>query len=455
MYLSIFEIFKVGVGPSSSHTLGPMLAGQDFISKLRSSGKPVSRITVTLHGSLAYTGRGHATDRAVMIGLSGIGPHSYDRLEADRILDRLKHERTLDIEEFGKVAFDPESDLVFDFEVTLPGHTNGLRFVAHADDGTEILSEEYYSIGGGFIETLSGPVTGPMTLASVPHPFRTMEELLAHTRYESCSIATIICRNERSLKNAGDVQGRLMNLWKVMESSIDSGLATDGILPGGLNVRRRSRDLHRKLMQERHSNAVAPHNINNWISLYAMAVNEENASGGRIVTSPTNGASGVIPATIRYYLEFVPGASVEMVPEFLLTAGAVGAIIKANASISGAECGCQAEVGSASAMAAAGMCEILGGTSDQVENAAEIALEHHLGMTCDPVEGLVQIPCIERNAMGAIKAISAASLSLHGDGSHMVSLDSCIETMRQTGLDMHRNYKETSLGGLAVNIANC
>ena len=455
MYLSVFEIFKVGVGPSSSHTLGPMLAGLDFVERLRRRKLQVHTIRVSLHGSLAFTGKGHATDRAVMVGLSGIGPNTYNRIKADRLMDRIHKDCRLSIEGIGDVAFNPHQDLVFDYEVTLPGHTNGMSFRALSASGEEIESESYYSIGGGFIETVSGPVTGPMSLNDVPFPFRKMSELLDHTHRQATTIADIIRTNELALGGTGDVNRRLLEIWKVMNASIEAGLDATGILPGGLKVRRRSRDLFQRMQQQDRSNTSAPHSINNWISLYAMAVNEENASGGRIVTSPTNGASGVVPAVIRYYLEFVPGSSVDRIPEFLLTAGSVGTMIKTNASISGAECGCQAEVGAAAAMAAAGLCAVLDGTPGQIENAAEIALEHHLGMTCDPINGLVQIPCIERNGIGAIKAVSAASLSLCGDGTHMVSLDSCIETLRQTGLDMHTKYKETSLGGLAVNVANC
>jgi L-serine dehydratase len=358
-----------------------------------------------------------------------------------------------------ELAFDPARDLVFDYGPALPGHANGMILRATDAQGDVIVEETYYSIGGGFVVTAAeqaaaGEAKGKGK-ADVPYPFSSAAEMLAMARASGLSVAAMKRANELTRRTAADLDAGIARLWQVMSDCIDRGMAGTGILPGGLKVRRRARGIHEALLAERGLNMTPPHTINDWISLYAMAVNEENAAGGQVVTAPTNGAAGVVPAVIRYWLDHVPGASRARIGEFLLTAAAIGGLAKHNASISGAECGCQAEVGSAAAMAAAGLCAVLGGTPMQVENAAEIALEHHLGMTCDPVKGLVQVPCIERNGLGAIKAVSAASLALRGDGEHLVSLDACIETMRQTGRDMHEKYKETSLGGLAVNVPNC
>ena len=355
------------------------------------------------------------------------------------------------------MAFDAARDLVFDYGPALPGHANGLVLSAWDAAGNLHMQETYYSVGGGFVLTARELARPPRDAdgPSVPHPFRSAAELLARCAATGLGVAELQRANERALRSAAEIDAGLTRLWSVMTDCIDSGLKGEGILPGGLKVRRRAGGIHERLLAERGQNMTAPHTINDWISVYAIAVNEENAAGAQVVTAPTNGASGVVPATIRYYLDHVPGASRKRVPEFLLTAAAVGALIKSNASISGAEVGCQGEVGSAAAMAAAGLAAVLGGTPAQIENAAEIALEHHLGMTCDPIAGLVQAPCIERNGLGAIKAVSAASLALRGDGQHLVSLDACIETMRQTGRDMDARYKETSLGGLAVNVPAC
>jgi len=355
------------------------------------------------------------------------------------------------------LAFDPEADLIFDYDAPLPGHPNGLILWATDAQGDSIVSETYYSVGGGFVVTeaeLDGggeADTGP----AVPYPFATAAEMLAMAHESGKSIAEMKRVNELARGSAARLHEGIGRLWQVMEECIDRGLANTGTLPGGLNVKRRAPAIHDALHSERGRNLAPPHQVNDWIGCYAMAVNEENAAGGQVVTAPTNGAAGVVPAVVRYWLDHVPGASRERLPEFFLTASAIGGIIKTNASISGAEAGCQAEVGSASAMAAAGLCAVMGGSPAQVENAAEIALEHHLGMTCDPVRGLVQVPCIERNGLGAIKAVSAASLALRGDGTHFVPLDACVETLRQTGQDMSHKYKETSLGGLAVNVPNC
>lgn len=459
MFLSVFDIFKIGVGPSSSHTMGPMLAAARFLealsdgqSRIPGSGPP-ARVTASLHGSLAFTGKGHATDRAVIAGLAGLTPETYDARLAVEAEARIAATRRLPSE----LAFDPETDLIFDYDRTLPGHANGM--ILSAWDASEDLAfrETYYSIGGGFVLTEQelASQSKDIPLPDVPHPFRTAADMLKMAASSGLSIAEMKRQNELTQRSQADLDAGLMRVWSVMDDCIERGLNSEGILPGGLGVRRRAHGIHKTLLSERGKNQAPPHTINDWMSVYAMAVNEENAAGGQVVTAPTNGAAGVVPATIRYWLDHVPDARRKEIPTFLLTAAAIGGLIKWNASISGAECGCQAEVGSAAAMAAAGLAAVMGGTPAQVENAAEIALEHHLGMTCDPIKGLVQVPCIERNGLGAIKAVSAASLALRGDGKHLVSLDACVETMRQTGRDMDARYKETSQGGLAVNFPEC
>ena len=459
MFLSVFDMFKVGIGPSSSHTMGPMVAAARFLDRLRASPFQAHGLRASLHGSLAFTGVGHATDRATILGLAGFAPETYDADRADAALHQIRQSRRITPPGLPELAFDPERDLVFDYGPALPGHANGMILRATDAQGDVILQETYYSIGGGFVLTAAeleqSATDKTKPRADVPYPFETAAEMLAMAQTSGLSVAAMKRANELRYRSATDLDRGLARLWEVMNACIDRGMEGTGILPGGLRVRRRAKGIHDQLQAERGLNMQAPHTINDWMSLYAMAVNEENAAGGQVVTAPTNGAAGVVPAVIRYWLDHVPGAAPSRVGEFLLTAAAIGGLCKHNASISGAECGCQAEVGSAAAMAAAGLCAVLGGTPEQVENAAEIALEHHLGMTCDPVKGLVQVPCIERNGLGAIKAVSAASLSLRGDGQHLVSLDACIETMRQTGRDMHEKYKETSLGGLAVNVPNC
>ncbi|MBT8459740.1 MAG: L-serine ammonia-lyase [Boseongicola sp.] len=457
MFLSVFDMFKVGVGPSSSHTMGPMVAAARFLDQLRASPFTVKGLRASLHGSLAFTGVGHATDRAVILGLAGFLPDAYDAQKAEQALVGIRETKTVSPEGLGSLRFDPNADLLFDYGAPLPGHANGLILMATDAQGDVILQETFYSVGGGFVLTEAELAKGKDTDdgAPVPHPFKSAAEMLEMCAKSGMSIADLKRENELSRRNADALQTGMMRIWEVMKGCMDRGLEQDGILPGGLKVKRRAAGIRRALEEERGRNLTAPHVINDWISVYAMAVNEENAGGGQVVTAPTNGAAGVIPATIRYWLEHVPGAREADVGTFLLTAAAIGGLVKFNASISGAECGCQAEVGSASAMAAAGLAAVLGGTPQHIENAAEIALEHHLGMTCDPVKGLVQVPCIERNGLGAIKAVSAASLALRGDGTHFVPLDSAIETMRQTGEDMSEKYKETALGGLAVNIPNC
>jgi L-serine dehydratase len=457
MFLSVFDMFKVGIGPSSSHTIGPMVAAARFLDHLRGLPFAVTGLRASLHGSLAFTGVGHATDRAVILGLAGMRADDFDATKAEAELQRIKADHDVRPAGLGPLRFDPAQDIRFDYGPALPGHANGLILSGTDAQGDVITQVTYYSIGGGFVVTADELAAGPAkdNGPAVPYPFATAAEMLAMAKKSGKSIAAMKRANELTRVPAADLDKGLARIWQVMRDCIDRGLATDGILPGGLQVRRRAKGIHAALMAERGLNLTAPHVINDYMSTYAMAVNEENAAGGQVVTAPTNGAAGVVPATIRYWLDHVPGAQPGNVGEFLLTAAAIGGLIKANASISGAECGCQAEVGSAAAMAAAGLAAVLGGTPEQVENAAEIALEHHLGMTCDPVKGLVQVPCIERNGLGAIKAVSAASLALRGDGQHLVSLDVAIETMRQTGADMSEKYKETALGGLAVNVPNC
>jgi L-serine dehydratase len=437
MFLSVFDMFKVGIGPSSSHTMGPMVAAARFLDMMRASPFHFAGLRASLHGSLAFTGVGHATDRATILGLAG--------------------SHVIEVEGLPPLRFDPRADMVFDYDTKLAGHANGMLLMARDAQGDVVLRETFYSVGGGFVMTEAELAAGKDTDegAPVPYPFKSAAEMLEMAKSSGKSIAAMKRANEISRGGEVNLREGSRKLWQVMNDCIDRGLTTDGILPGGLSVKRRAKGIYDALMAERGQNQRAPHTINDWMSVYAMAVNEENAAGGQVVTAPTNGAAGVMPATLRYYLDHVPGASESHIEDFLLTAAAIGGLVKFNASISGAEAGCQAEVGSAAAMSAAGLCAVMGGTPEQIENAAEIALEHHLGMTCDPVRGLVQVPCIERNGLGAIKAVSAASLALRGDGTHLVPLDACIETMRQTGADMSEKYKETSLGGLAVNVPNC
>ena len=470
MFLSIFDIFKIGVGPSSSHTMGPMVAACRFLELMATgvaipgAGAPAA-VKCRLHGSLAWTGTGHATDRAVILGLSGYDPATIDPDRMAAIDAQVRATRQVTPAGFSPLAFDPEVDLVFDFDVVLPGHTNGMVFAAYDANGQLRNKQTYYSIGGGFVvteEELARQDTSPKAVqselvdAGFAYPFATAADMLAMGDAADLSIAAMKFANETH--SAGDRQHvveRIDEGVAAMDACIDRGLEQVGELPGKLKVKRRAKAIHDALLAERGINIAQPHAINDWLIVYAMAVNEENAAGGRVVTSPTNGAAGVVPAVLRYYRGHCIGANETGVRDFMLTAAAIGGIIKHNASISGAEVGCQGEVGSAAAMAAAGLCAALGGSNRQIENAAEIALEHHLGMTCDPVGGLVQVPCIERNGLGAIKAVSAASLALRGDGTHVVPLDACIETMRQTGRDMDEKYKETSRGGLAVNLPGC
>ncbi len=470
MFLSVFDIFKIGIGPSSSHTMGPMTAAARFLADLRGAITPIpgagepAHVSCSLHGSLAFTGKGHATDRAVILGLCGFEPATIDPDEAETALQQVSQTGHVTPDGLPPLKFIPEEDLVFDYGPPLPGHANGLVLSATDAQGDVIRQETYYSIGGGFVltaaelEELDRTPKGLKAAkqdAGYQYPFATAKEMLEMGAKHGKTIAEMKRANEQAHMEPHDLNARLDEVWKAMSGCIDRGLREDGILPGGLNVRRRAKKIYERLQEQRGSNMAQPHVANDWMSVYAMAVNEENAAGGKVVTSPTNGAAGVVPAVMRYYRDHCIGSSDEGLRTFLLTAAAIGGLIKHNASISGAEVGCQGEVGSAAAMAASGLCAALGGTNEQIENAAEIALEHHLGMSCDPVGGLVQVPCIERNGLGAIKAVSAASLALHGDGQHFMPLDNCIEAMRQTGVDMSEKYKETSLGGLAVNLPEC
>ncbi len=459
MFLSVFDMFKVGVGPSSSHTMGPMVAAGRFLELLRNSPFQAHGLRASLHGSLAFTGVGHATDRATILGLAGFLPETYNAQDAEMALSEIHRTKTVSPTALPPLKFDPKTDLIFDYGAALDGHANGMILMATDAQGDVVLQDTYFSIGGGFVVTEDEQKLEAALDARDakirPYPFENAEMMLKMAAESGKSIAQMKRANELAYMRQDIFDSDITRIWQVMNDCIERGLNTDGILPGGLGVRRRARGIHSALIREQGMNLTAPHIINDWMCVYAMAVNEENAAGGQVVTAPTNGAAGVVPAVLRYWLDHVPMASPAGIADFLLTAAAIGGLVKHNASISGAECGCQAEIGSASAMAAAGLCAVMGGTPQQVENAAEIALEHHLGMTCDPVKGLVQVPCIERNGLGAIKAVSAASLALRGDGTHLVPLDSCIETMRQTGMDMSERYKETSLGGLAVNIPNC
>lgn len=463
MFLSVFNLFKIGIGPSSSHTMGPMTAASRFLDEIltgdwpRPTGAEVARLAASLHGSLAFTGVGHGTDRALILGLDGAEPETIDPDEMDARLARIAEEKRLRPAGHPEYAFDPAVDLVFDRKTPLPGHANGMAFTATDRDGRTLLRRIYYSIGGGFVvseeelQRLQARETAQVE-KGVPYPFANAAQMLEMAATSGLSIAEMKRANEETHKSRDELNAGLDAIWDAMLACMERGLSQTGIMPGGLKVRRRARQLHERLDAEWRENRPNPLLANDWLSVYAMAVNEENAAGGRVVTAPTNGAAGVIPAVMRYWLRFHVDADQRGIRDFLLTAAAIGGIVKHNASISGAEVGCQGEVGSAAAMAAAGLAAVLGGNAEQVENAAEIALEHHLGMTCDPVAGLVQVPCIERNALGAVKAVTAASLAVKGDGKHFVPLDAAIETMRQTGLDMNERYKETSQGGLAVNV---
>ena len=460
MAVSVFDLFKIGIGPSSSHTVGPMRAAARFVERwLDDAGTlaRVARVRVELYGSLALTGRGHGTDKAVMLGLEGHWP---DQIDADQIPAILAHIRDTHRIQLGgthTIDFDATRDLVFNKRQKLPYHVNGMRYSAWADDDTLLATRDYYSVGGGFVvnqdEAAENRIVADTT--PLPYPFHSGAELLAHCARTGNSIAQLMLANECVWRSEAEVRAGLQKLWQAMQDCVARGLRADGVLPGGLKVQRRAPTMARELRDRPEASLRDPLSILDWVNLYALAVNEENAAGGRVVTAPTNGAAGIIPAVLHYYDRFVPGANAQGVFDFLLTAGAIGILYKENASISGAEVGCQGEVGVACSMAAGGLAAALGGTPAQVENAAEIGMEHNLGLTCDPIGGLVQIPCIERNAMGSVKAINAARMAMRGNGTHFVSLDKVIKTMRATGEDMKEKYKETSRGGLAVNVIEC
>ena len=459
MFVSAFDLFKIGLGPSSSHTVGPMRAAQRFAHELAADAKldSTGQIVVDLYGSLALTGRGHGTDRAILLGLSGETP---DRIDPDQVepkVRRIREQRALVLDGRREIPFREQDHLHFRIDKTLAFHSNGMRFTAYDDAGAIVLRKIFFSVGGGFVvdEAEAQRVGEPAEALHVPYPFANAAELLEQGNVSKKRIAEMMRANELALRSPDQVRSGLLERWAVMNESIERGMHREGVLPGGLNVRRRAKGLRDSLLARRALKEKSPSESMDWVSVYAIAVNEENAAGSRVVTAPTNGAAGIIPAVIRYYREFYPDSNEDDIVTFLLTAAAIGGLCKRNASLSGAEVGCQGEVGVACSMAAAGLAAVLGGSNAQIENAAEIGIEHHLGMSCDPVAGLVQIPCIERNAMGAVKAINAASLALRGDGTHRVSLDMVIKTMYDTGRDMMAKYKETSLGGLAVNVVEC
>ena len=463
MAVSAFDLFKIGIGPSSSHTVGPMRAARLFAERLANEGltERVTRITAELYGSLGATGKGHGSDKAVLLGLSGHQPDTVDVNAVPKYLDDVRQTGTLKLLDRHAVAFDEKRDLIFNRRESLPLHANGMRFVAYAADGNELLNRIYYSVGGGFVVSAEVAADGELQkriapdTTILPYPFHTGDELLALCDREQVSIAEIMRRNERHWRSDAEIDAGLLKIWQAMQDCVRRGCATEGTLPGGYKVKRRAPDLYRQLTANPEAALRDQLIVLDWVNLYALAVNEENAAGGRVVTAPTNGAAGIIPAVLHYYSRFIAGANDRGVVDFLLTAAAIGILYKENASISGAEVGCQGEVGVACSMAAAALCGVLGGSPRQVENAAEIGMEHHLGLTCDPVGGLVQIPCIERNAIASVKAINAARMALRGDGTHYVSLDKVIKTMRETGADMKTKYKETSRGGLAVNVIEC
>ena len=454
MTISVFDLFKIGIGPSSSHTVGPMKAAGMFVKELTDTGTApeVAGLRVELFGSLGATGHGHGSVGAVILGLLGHAPDQVDPATVQGQISAVRENGKLDLPGGGPVRFSVDDDIVLHRRKRLDFHTNGMRFQALAGDGTELRRREYYSVGGGFVlgQDHTGAAAIVIDPTPVPYPFRTGAELLAHVTSTGLPISGIMLANEAARRPEQDTRAGLLQIWQVMQDCVAQGCRTGGVLPGGLKVRRRAQALYQQLVAG--EDLADPLRAMEWITLWALAVNEENAAGGRVVTAPTNGAAGIIPAVLHYYTRFVPGADDDGVIRFLVTAAAIGILFKEGASISGAEVGCQGEVGSACAMASAGLAEVIGGTPQQVENAAEIGIEHNLGLTCDPVGGLVQIPCIERNAVAAVKAITAARMSIAGDGQHHVSLDKAIKTMRETGADMSVKYKETARGGLALNV---
>ena len=463
MAVSVFDLFKIGIGPSSSHTVGPMRAARIFSLRLQHEGllERTARVKSELYGSLGATGKGHGSDKAVLLGLAGHEPDTVDVEAVPALLEAMRGSGRMKLLGEHEVAFDEKTDLLFLRRETLPFHANGMRFTAYDASGAELQNRVYYSVGGGFVvsdevaaDGTKQKVIAPDTTV-LPLPFHSGAELLAVCEREGASIAQVMRRNERHWRTDAEIDAGLLKIWHVMQDCMARGCRAEGVLPGGFKVKRRAASLYRALTSNPEAALKDPLQVMDWVNLYALAVNEENAAGGRVVTAPTNGAAGIIPAVLHYYARFAPGSHDAGIIDFLLTAGAIGILYKENASISGAEVGCQGEVGVACSMAAGALCAVMGGTPAQAENAAEIGMEHHLGLTCDPVGGLVQIPCIERNAIASVKAINAARMALRGDGTHHVSLDKVIKTMRETGADMMTKYKETARGGLAVNIVEC
>ncbi|AKU11076.1 L-serine dehydratase [Azoarcus sp. CIB] len=459
MAISVFDLFKIGIGPSSSHTVGPMRAAQVFANGLKESGllARVGSVKAELFGSLGATGKGHGSDKAVLLGLEGEAPDLVDTEQVDGKLARIRSEQRLLLAGEHPIVFVEREHLVMHRRQSLPYHPNGMRIAAFDAAGETLCSKVYYSVGGGFVVDESAAGADRIVADTTPlaHRFRSGDELLAQCREKNLSISQLMLENERAWRTDAETRAGLLRIWDVMQRCVRRGCEKEGIMPGGLKVKRRAAEMYRTLSSAHEASLRDPLTTLDWVNLYALAVNEENATGGRVVTAPTNGAAGIVPAVMHYYSRFIPGANEEGVIRFLLTAAAIGILYKENASISGAEVGCQGEVGVACSMAAGALAEVLGGTPEQVENAAEIGMEHNLGLTCDPVGGLVQVPCIERNAMGSIKAINAARMALRGDGKHFVSLDKVIKTMRETGADMKLKYKETARGGLAVNVIEC
>ena len=456
MAISVFDLFKIGIGPSSSHTVGPMRAARQFVARIERDGllARVASVRAELYGSLGATGKGHGSDKAVLLGLMGEHPDTVDTDAIAGMLAGVREAESLRLLGTHQIGFVEAEHLVLHKRKSLPYHPNGMIFTAYDAEGREVAKRAYYSVGGGFVVDEHAVETGftPPTAAVLTHPFSSGAELLALAQRHGKSISQLMLENELAWRDEGAIRAELLKIWQVMRDCVTRGCRTEGILPGGMKVKRRAPDLFQQLSSKPEAALRDPLTVMDWVDLYALAVNEENAGGGRVVTAPTNGAAGIVPAVLHYYVNFVPGASDDGIVRFLLTAGAIGILFKTNASISGAEVGCQGEVGSACSMAAGALCEVMGGNPAQVENAAEIAMEHNLGLTCDPVGGLVQVPCIERNAMAAVKAINAARMALRGDGTHFVSLDRVIKTMRDTGRDMHSKYKETARGGLAINV---
>ena len=459
MAISVFDLFSIGIGPSSSHTVGPMRAAQQFAAGLQQAGllSAVSRVKTNLYGSLGATGKGHGSDKAVLLGLEGELPESVNTDQVESRLDTIRSMKTINLLGQQSVAFNESNDLIMHRRQSLPFHSNGMTFQAYDESLKEIHNATFYSVGGGFIvdESATGADRIIEDDTHLPYPFTTGDEMLALCDRHNLRISDIMLENEKAWRSEADIRKGLLEIWQVMQTCVDNGCRNRGILPGGMKVKRRAADLFEKLGNQPQITHEDPLTSLDWVNLYALAVNEENAAGGRVVTAPTNGAAGIIPAVMHYYFHFCHDCDDDGIVRFLLTAGAIGILYKINASISGAEVGCQGEVGSACSMAAGALTEVMGGTPRQVENAAEIGMEHNLGLTCDPVGGLVQVPCIERNAMASVKAINAARISLRGDGYHFVSLDKVIKTMRETGADMKTKYKETARGGLAVNIIEC